>query len=321
MRCGIQGLVSVLGVMALVALSSCTPPVVRGTSMPALTSAARPTGLTPAREAGREVRLLSRPQLRVAVFGPQKATYQSNTGGLGLVPVDVVLTNSGQTPADITGARIGFTARRDGVAYPCRDAGLLPSPDRRELLPGASVAYERSLDCVIPVLGSYDVDVFVRFGAGPFDKRNDAAGRLALDVSGSGTALPRPHPSLSALHLALVGETSVFPVPKEKRKEGEGYQVHAVFVNTGVTPMTLGPMHLSLRVASGKHHLACATEPFEVPQSTTIEPGRTSKMDMPVACNLDVKGDYDVAAFVVLDDDASAEVVEMGRLDVHIAGP
>ncbi len=324
MRYGNHSLVSVSLVMtAIVVGPSCSPSLNRAPNNPVLTSASMAPSGSGARANVSGNTLLgaplpARPELRVAVFGPHHATYDSSTGGPRELSIDVLLTNTTDTPANVSGARFGFAVHRDGVEYPCSAERPAQSGPNEPvwLAPGASLAYARILDCVIPTLGSYGVEVLVRFGPGLFDRERDLAGRLTVNVTGHGDALPRPYSSLRGLEVALVGDRSAAYIPsKSTESRAEGYHVFAVFVNTGKIPLTLGPMHLSLRVTSGKHMLGCATEPVDVARSTTIEPGHEHRVSLAVTCSLGAKGEYEVTAFVVFE--GEPEPVEIGRIDVR----
>lgn len=317
---GSHSLVSVpLVATALLVGLSCAPPVLPAAGPAVLTSAAAPPFGVRAAESGNALLgapLPARPDLRAAVFGPRRAAYDSTTGGPGELSVDVLLTNATDTKTNVAGARFGFAVHRDGVEYPCSDER---PPESRAgeavwLDAGASLAFARPLDCVIPTPGSYGVDVLVRFAPGVFDRERDLAGRLTIDVTGSGAAAPRHHPSRRGLEVALVGESSASSIRNEPH--ADAYRVFAVFVNTGRSPLQVGPMRISLRVASRKHALACATEPVDVARPTEIEPGHEHRVSLPVTCSLEAKGEYEITAFVALEGDR--EPVEMGRIEVRL---
>ncbi len=311
--------------VALIAAAlSCSPSSAIGSGAKAslaLTSASEANIRTHERaaaEAHLGVALPSRPGLRVAVFAPHRAVYDSSLGGPRELSVDLLLTNTTGAPMNVTDPRVGFASHRNGVEYACSDER--PGEPRVGapvwLGPGASLALARTLDCVIPVLGSYAVDVFVGFGPGALDvahRERDLAGRASVQVVGTGAALPRRHPSQKGLEIALVSDTAA-SVPGEA---GNGYHVTAVFVNTGAAPLRLGPMRVSLRVFSRKHLLSCAAEPFDVARPTTIDPGHVHRVSVPVTCTLEPKGQYEITAFVGFVEDPVP--VEMGQLELVVA--
>jgi len=297
-----------LGLMASCARAPAT------TSVP-LTAATVPATAR-AQDATVRASLSSRPELKVAIVAPPVASYVASAAGPASPDVVLVVTNAGAAPANVGKMHVSFTATREGVAFPCRGHEDGAPHDREPgwLEPGARFKYERPLDCTMPALGRYEIGLFVRFG----DKATEPlerAGGFTLDVVASGPASPRPLPGRPEVQAALTGDDTVRPLPAYAWKRGD-FKVMALFVNTGRAPVTLPRMRAALKISSKARPLDCAPDLLETPiGAVTLRPGRPRAFALPVRCDLDVRGDYEIAASIATSD---AGPFDLGRMHLLV---
>ena len=269
-----------------------------------------------AQDSTRAAPLAFRPELKVAISAPQSAPYLPSAAGPGSPPIVLRVTNTAMHAVSVENARVSFLAMREGVPFPCHDhdGGALHDREPAWLDPGATVKYERAIECVMPALGRYEIGVFLRFGRGkttPVDR----VGVVALDVVASGPSAPRPLPGRPEIQAALVGDTVVRPLPAYAWKRGD-YHLHALLINTGPDPAFVGPLRATLKVNSKARSIDCAPELVETRiDAVTLRPGRPRLFDLPVRCDLEGQGEYDIRASLAASD---AGPFEIGSLHVEV---
>jgi hypothetical protein len=295
-------------------LAACGASVPDVTLVP-LTAATIPEQ-TRARDANLGASLASRPELRIAIVAPSSAPYVPSAAGPASPGVVLEVANDGRVPANVEAMHVSFTATREEVAFPCREhaGGALHDREPGWLEPGARFKYERPLDCAMPALGRYEVVVFVRFGDNATEPV-ERAGAFALDVLASGPASPRPLPGRPEVQAALAGDGAVRPLPAYAWKRGD-FNVMALFVNTSRAPVTLPPMRAALKVFSKARPLDCAPALLETPiDAVTLRPGRPRAFALPVRCDLEQQGDYEIGASLATSD---AGPFELGRIRLRV---
>jgi hypothetical protein len=260
--------------------------------------------------------IASRPELRVAIAAPASAPYVPAAAGPASPSVALYVTNTGPSPANVQKMHVSFTAARDGVAFPCKDRDAAGLHDREPswLKAGDRVKYERVMDCAMLALGRYEVTVFVRFGD-PTSAPLERAGEFTFDVTPGGPAAPHPLPGRPEIQVALAGDAFVRPLPAYAWKRGD-FRILAVFVNTSATPVMLPPMRATLAVASKARPLDCTNDLLETYiGAVKLLPGHPRSFALPVRCNLETEGEYEIRATLATSD---AGPFALGRLNLWV---
>ncbi|MEO6417773.1 MAG: hypothetical protein ABIP39_00100 [Polyangiaceae bacterium] len=284
-----------------------------GESTPATTTTTAHIALPSSADAVLEVR----PQLRVSVHAPATAPYRSPTLGMGADKVVIRLTNAGADAVSVEGLRAAFSATREGVEFPCREHVEAPAQAREVALlePGQSVAFERSLDCTMPLPGLYHVRTYVQFG------EEDGASRAPRNLAGSfdlaleGTdKRAQPYPSRAGLYAIMTGTALTGPATADLAKSG--YKVAIALINAGTQPSRVGSFHFSYLVYREHDPLPCTGESETFAGPPTIAPGHVHTVTSRVACVLATEGHYVVVGKLVIEHDG--EGIEIGRLNFEM---
>jgi hypothetical protein len=243
------------------------------------------------------MRLLpNHPGLGVVVRGPQQTPYR--TGLLGTKPelVQIAVLNATKKPYDVSGARIAFRPRRNGVVMACAQVDAVPLRESHWMRPGEIVVFEREL-CSLPLLGTYGVDVLVGFG------ENDSvalAGSFNVQVYAKAARVPQPVQSRYGVFVAMGGDVAGVRYTPTEWKTGT-YHVVLRFTNAGTdtAPLSVGGASVIFRVTKDKQPLACSsTHDITLPPS--LESGHDVVVRVPVTCLIDVKGRYEIDASLTM---------------------
>jgi hypothetical protein len=311
-------LVRTLAQSVLVLAAACAPKGVVVPLQPEIGQATVTAADAPdrAQDATASAPLAFRPELSVALSAPATAPYVPSAAGPASPTIALRVTNTAPAAVNVENARVAFMATRQGVAFPCHDhgAGALHDHEPAWLAPGATVKYERALDCAMPALGRYEVAVFLAFGrerSAPVDR----VGAIDLDVVAAGPGAPRPLPGRAEVQAALVGEAVARPLPAYAWKRGD-FRVHALLVNTGADPIVVGPFRATLKVASKARAIDCAPDLLETRiDAVTLRPGRPRVFPLAVRCDLESQGDYEIRASLAT---ADAGPFEIGSLHLQV---
>jgi hypothetical protein len=107
------------------------------------------------------------PTLSVYVEGPSPISPESDADGMpDSYRASLVVTNTGDAPAEVGAARIEFQLFRGGQRVACPKGGrsrVVQGP--RQLAPGAAHVYEATMHCALSEPGDYEVRAYMRFEA------------------------------------------------------------------------------------------------------------------------------------------------------------
>jgi hypothetical protein len=224
----------------------------------------------------------------------------------------VRLTNAGAQSVDVSGFRIAFTAMRDGVSFECKEhvGGSALPHEPAWLVPGQSFAFERDLDCTMPLPGRYEIGVYVALRlADPAD----SVGAFALQVESRGDA-PRPYPSRPALYVSMTGAHATHPLAPEAWFRGD-YKVVLAVVNAGREPIRVGPARLAFLTYKKGSPLACAGQAESIALPDELASGAIHVARAPIACAPSEEGRYEVVGRFQLRD---GDEIEVGRVPLNV---
>ena len=191
-------------------------------------------GRAPREDATVDVRFLS----------PLHARWSSETLDAPRRDLGIVVENHGSAPLDVSDVRVHLEAVREHSSFHCADE-VGPLPNAREpgaIAPGASFVFERSLDCDLPLVGSYVIDVSVSFGHDAWAKR-----RSVRSFTMSVFATPDVEPRKIAVVPGLWGAIGAQSYVCGRANDGPDRVVVAL-VNGGDVPIELPHFRLGLRV-------------------------------------------------------------------------
>jgi hypothetical protein len=229
-------------------------------------------------------------------------------------PVVVELTNTGDETVALGTVRLSYYATRDAVVFPCDGAPSPPDGAREptSLRPHESFGFERQVDCLLPLPGRYEVQVFV--GYGNDGATRDLVGSFSLTVVATPRS-PQAYPSRPGLFAAMIGRQVTRPLSPEAWARGD-YHVILAVTNAGPAPVAVGRGHLALVVNKRGSPLPCsgASEPVVFPE--LLMPGATATATAPLACAPAVEGSYEIAGRLGLE--GSPEELEVGRFGLEV---
>lgn len=228
--------------------------------------------------------------------------------------VAVELMNTGDETVVLGTVRLSYYATRDAVAFPCNGTPSPPDGAREptSLRPHESFAFERQVDCLLPLPGRYDIQVFV--GYGDDEATRDLVGSFSLTVVATPRS-PQAYPSRPGLFAAMIGREVTRPLSPEAWARGD-YHVILAVTNAGPTPVPVGRGHLALVVNRRGSPLPCsgASEPVVFPE--LLMPGATATATAPLACAPALEGTYEIAGRLGLE--GSPEELEVGRFGLEV---
>ena len=281
---------------ALLAVLACggEPPVVREAPRPA-TTAARAAGT-----------------IDVVVRTPAHAVWAASTLGAPKPTLRIVVTNHSAEGLDVSNLRVFLDAIREGTTFRCENSAG-PEAMAREpasLLPGASFAFERVVDCALPLTGRYAVRVSVSFGVGAWQERRPVQ-TSSLTVTAGSRDEPRMIEAVPGLWAAL----GASPIISGETRAGHG-RIAVLLVNSGARPIMTPPLRLALRVYRAGTSLPCEDEPITLLAPPTLMPSQSYRQSFEISClGLHTPGVYEVAGRIV----GVGDDVEIGRLRIEIS--
>jgi hypothetical protein len=228
----------------------------------------------------------------------------------------IVVTNRGSAPLDVSNLRVRLQAIREEVSFRCaEEVGAAPGAREPEALAvGATFVFERTLDCGLPLVGSYAIHVGVSFGHGSWAAARDVHS-FSLRVFATPEIEPRSVEPIPGLWGAL-GATSVM----EGGQPGRSGRLVVALVNGGRTPLELPRFRLVLRVYRVGSPIPCEDAPIDLHAPAVLAGGESYHEPIVVSClGLGVAGRYEVAGRLEIGGPDDGWQVELGRLRVEIA--
>jgi hypothetical protein len=215
---------------------------------------------------------------------------------------------------DVSHFRVAFTAIRDGVPFPCNEhLGDSVKVRPASLAPGQSFAFERDLDCTMPLPGRYEVGVYVTV-RDLADARGDFVGAFPFDILEGGKA-PRPYPARPGLYVMMTGARSTRPLSADAWARGD-YHVVLSLVNGGNRPVPLGPARLAFLTYRKGSSLPCSGQGESLALPDTLAPGTVHVVQAPVTCSPSERGQYEIVGRLTFS--GTAEQIEAGRITLKV---
>jgi hypothetical protein len=258
-----------------------------------------------------------RPELRLTLRAPTRAPY--DVGALGPTGqfVTIRVENVGPHTVRVSPFQATFSVTREGVTFLC-DVSATDTPVAREpasLAPGQSFVFERPLDCMMALPGTYDVAVAVRLGDdGSNDVRATPAGSFRLEIGASPRA-PKAVPSRPGLFAVMTGGTTTRPMSSDAWARGD-YHVVVAVINGSQHPIAVGSGRLSFLVYRKGSPLPCSGQAELIVFPEEILPGTRHVVHAPIACAPSSEGKYEIVGHLSLGE--SGESFEVGRLDLRV---
>jgi hypothetical protein len=244
----------------------------------------------------------------VELRAPARAPWVSSLLAPARPTIRIRLTNRAAVPLDVRDLRAELEVTRQGSGFRCRERGGPAGREPAVLAPRASHVFERTIDCRLPLTGTYAVTVAVAFGQGAW-----ASPRIVqtfhLAVEAPDHLEPKPFGDRGLW--AAVGASSVVA---GEGGPGSG-RIALLLVNGSDAPITPPPLRLGLRVYRKDSPVPCEDEPI-VLRTSTLLPGAAVRQPIDVSClGLHAPGAYEIVARLL---DATSEV-EVGRLHLEIS--
>lgn len=273
-------------------------------------------------------------RLKVALSAPARVDYDPASLGIAAHYVSIRLENRGPEPIPVTHLHASFSCARQGVAFPC-NAHVGQTADAIEparIDPGQSFAYERRLDCEMPLPGRYDVTVWIHPGEGedeheargggaslatpePDTRAGQGvyAGSFDLDVVAADGNEPHAVPSRPGLFAIMIAATTAAPMKPADWVRG-GYRAVVALINGGNRPIAVGPAYVSIVVFKRGESTPCTgkREPLEAPPD--LRPGMLYTARVPVTCAPKVEGQYEIVGRLKLEPMTDVEIGRIGLL-------
>lgn len=254
------------------------------------------------------------PRVEVTLASPPRVLYSPTTMRAPRPSVRVTITNTTAGMLDVANVRVRLEVSRDGVTLPCAKPAAA-EPDAREplaLAPGATETYVRTLDCPLPLAGTYAAKVFVAFGRDGWSEGRPVRD-IALTVAAPPDAQPRAIPDVPGL-FAAIGSGCEVPT-----RVGKGRMVVAL-VNARKDAIELPPMRLGVRVRKVGTEIPCEDDPARLETPAVLLPGTTHTMPVDVSClGLSVTGTYDVEARLLVDRPEQTTEHAIGSLRIAVS--
>lgn len=289
---------------ALLSIAACTTPL--PAPPPAATTTARAATLA----------IESEPEVEVALASPQRVLYSASTMHAPRPAVRVTITNTTSGALDVADVRVRLEVEREGVTIPCAKT---PPPEEharepRTLAAGASETYVRTLDCPLPLAGTYAARVFVAFGHdGPWSQGRPVR-ELAIRVAAPPDAQPRAIAAVPGLFAAIGAGCEASPT-----LDGKG-RVYVALVNARSERIPLPPLRLAVRVRKVGTDIPCEDEPARLASPAMLDPGESRTLPVELSClGLGVNGTYDVDARLLVDESARPSEHAIGSLRIFVS--
>lgn len=256
------------------------------------------------------------PRVSVEWVGAPRVRYSPSVVGGTRPQLRVVITNPSADELDVSNLRVALSVVRDGVPMACPDAGHLERREQQTVAPGRTATFERTLDCPLPLVGNYDVNVAVAFGAGEH-ARPKPVRTMSLKVVSSPDVQPRALVSVPGLW-ANIGASNV---AGRVASDAKGSLVVSI-VNGTTHDVEVPPMQLALRVFRGENPFPCEDEPTRLQAPARLAAGHSYVESMPVSCvGLRDAGSYRVIGrlFVEVPGQTKPREEEIGKLFVEVS--
>lgn len=295
-------------VACLAALGGCSPSISPSPTRDAKSApiaAASVTFAAAAVDVAAELRSPSRVRWTATTLGPAKPTLA------------IVIANRGAAPLDVSDLHVHLEAVREGVSFRCAKEVGPPSSVREPqiLAPGTTFAFERALDCALPLVGSYAVRVAVSFGRADWAAPREVRA-FTIRVFSTPEVAPRNVDPIPGLWGAIGAGAVLFG----DSGQGSGRIVVAL-VNGGRVPLELPRFRLALQVFRVGAPIPCEDEPTDLGAPAVLGAGASYREALEVSClGLGAPGKYDVVARLQIGGGTDGRAVELGRLRVEITG-
>ncbi len=256
--------------------------------------------------------------VRVEVDAPAVASYKLDVFGLAGAPVTLRVTNVGPVAVPVDDLTVAFTASREGVAYPCRPSGNMPTGREPAVLqPHQSFVYRRTLDCSLPLPGTYAFAAYAAFGRAPrLGAPADAVGTFTVRLRGAGMGVPQPDPELNGLFAGVSGNPFERPLSPEEWAKAN-YGVVVALINGSRHPIDGVRARVVFRVYHVGSTVACLESPTRLDVPPVLAPGAMYTQRVPVTCVMNTPGQYDVVGYLELGD-ADPTPMELDRFRVTV---
>jgi hypothetical protein len=249
----------------------------------------------------------------VRVVSETALPYRPSALGVAGHHVGIAFQNTTRGYLELGELRVTFSARREGVEFPCRPlvgpAGGEREPSR--LRPFEGYVFERDLDCQLTLPGRYAIGVQLTLGSGAPIALPD----LPIDVEPRGSRAPQQHPGVPGLWAMIAGDKNARPLSAEGFARG-GYAVVIALVNGGPRPLELRGARVLFRVTRVGTPLPCMDEPVALRSPATLAPGASHFERIPVTCVMNKPGTYDIDSALLVDQDPRE--LPMGRTRVTV---
>jgi hypothetical protein len=252
-----------------------------------------------------------RPELRATLHAPSRATYDPSVLGSSGQLVTVRVENVGTDPVRVAPLRMKFTASLDGVPFRCSEDVTSSRPREPSwLAPGQSFVFERPLDCMLPLPGTYEIGVSIRVG----EDSDTATMSFRLDVE-PGFVAPRPVPARTGLFAIMTGGRTTRPMSGEAWARG-AYQVVVAVINASAASRAVGTGRLTFLVYRKGSPLPCSGRVETIAFPEELAPGTMRVVRAPIACAPSSEGKYEVVGQLSLGE--SGESFEIGRIALRV---
>jgi hypothetical protein len=234
------------------------------------------------------------PTVTAVLVGSPHVLYSPSILGTSRPSVRVTVSNPAGTPVDISNLRVRLEAFREGTRIDCeRTPSTRAAREPAQLGPGVKATFLRSVDCGLPLAGSYRANVIVAFG----NVEPWASGKIVREIEltvAAPNGEPRAIEAVSGLYAAIGASTLLSP-PAEHGRLVLG------LVNAGSEPVVPPPMSVRLRVYRVGTPIPCEDEPIALALPAVLGPGTRHYVPVVVSClGLGIEGVYDVEAVLLV---------------------
>jgi hypothetical protein len=262
--------------------------------------------------------------LHAWVVGPGNLEYDPHSLGIAGKFVGLLLENPGPSAVALPRLHASFRAVREGVAFPCNAHVGAPAAGPAEpswLGPGQSFAFERLLDCTMPLTGHYDVSVWIHPATGELADHGPPQGAVfvgsfGVDLTARSGQAPRPVPGHPGLYALVTGASTAAPMTEEAWSKG-AYQVALALVNGSSRTVSLGGARMQLLVVKRGAKLPCAGRVEPLAEPATLAPGEVHVVHVPVTCVPAGEGQYEVTGRLSI---GGEPAITVGRFGLLVTG-